>query len=67
MLKTFLNFSGIEVLSSEELKSLNGNGSGGIRCTVPWSPFTYNGPCIMLPREEEVIPLCTVTIDGIIC
>jgi hypothetical protein len=65
MLKTFLNFSGVEVLSSEELKSLNG--SGGIRCTVPWTPFPYHGPCIMLPREEEVIPLCTATIDGFIC
>ncbi|RUT68794.1 hypothetical protein D0817_19460 [Flavobacterium cupreum] len=55
MLKTILNFSGVEVLSREELKNMNG--SGGQRCTIPWTPFPYNGPCIMLPPVTPVEPL----------
>ncbi|WP_264523947.1 hypothetical protein [Flavobacterium sp. N502536] len=51
MLKTILNFSRVEVLSKEELKGVNG--SGGTRCTIPWTPFPYNGPCIMLPLNNR--------------
>jgi hypothetical protein len=65
MLKTILNFSRVEVLGKEELKRVNG--SGGVRCTVPWTPFPYNGPCIMLPPEQPVEPICRATIDGVIC
>ncbi|OHT44153.1 MULTISPECIES: hypothetical protein [Flavobacterium] len=65
MLKTILNFAGVEVLGKEELKEVNG--SGGVRCTVPWSPLPYNGPCIMLPPITPAEPICRATIDGVIC
>lgn len=64
MLKTILNFKGVEVLSAEEQKSTIG---GVERCIVPWRPFPYNGPCIMLPPLEPAEPICTITIDGVIC
>lgn len=51
MLKTILNFSGVEVLSREELKNMNGNGPVQTACTLPWTPFPYSGPCIMLPQN----------------
>ncbi|QSB25172.1 hypothetical protein [Flavobacterium sp. CLA17] len=54
MLRTILNFSGVEVLTREELKNMNGNGQ---ICTVPWTPFPYSGPCIMLPPVTPVLPL----------
>jgi hypothetical protein len=67
MLKTILNFKGVEVLSVDEQK----NTIGGLeRCTVEWSPFPYNGPCIMLPPLSPVLPkepICTATIDGVVC
>lgn len=68
ILKTILNFSGVEVLSREEQINIIGKG-GGIeapRCdryAPPNSnPAEYpDYPCI----GPE--PICTVTIDGIVC
>jgi hypothetical protein len=57
MLKTILNFSGVEVLSREELKNMNGSGPVQTVCTIPWTPFPYSGPCIMLPQDTPVLPL----------
>ncbi|MEZ0183602.1 hypothetical protein AB9T89_15270 [Flavobacterium oncorhynchi] len=67
MLKTILNFKGVEVLSVNELKHTVG---GLERCIVSWSPYPYNGPCIMLPPLEPAEPrepICRATIDGIEC
>lgn len=64
MLKTFLNLKGVEVLSVKELKHTVG---GVERCTIPWTPYAYSGPCIMLPPVEPAEPICTITIDGVVC
>lgn len=64
MLKTILNLKGVEVLSNDDLKNTNG---GSQRCTVPYTPAPYYGPCIMLPPLLPREPICTMTIDGVIC
>lgn len=55
MLKSLLNFSKVEILGKEEQKSI----AGGTRtpptqtyCTIPWTPFPYHGPCMMLPQDS---------------
>lgn len=57
MLKTILNFSGVEVLSREELKNMNGSGNIKTVCTIPWTAFPYTGPCFMLPQDFPEMPL----------
>lgn len=64
MLKTILNLRGVEVLSTNDLKNTTG---GSQRCTVDWSPMPYHGPCIMLPPLLPREPICTMTIDGVVC
>ena len=64
MLKTILNFKGVEMLSATEQKNTVG---GTERCIVPWSPFPYHGPCIMLEPILPVEPICKATIDGVEC
>jgi len=65
MLEKILNLRGVEVLSIDEQKNVMG--SGTVRCTIPWTPFPYNGPCIMEPPIFPVEPICKATIDGIEC
>lgn len=65
MLKTILNFKGVEVLSAIEQK--NTVGGEPIICMIPWRQGTYNGPCIMLPPIQPAEPICRITIDGVVC
>lgn len=64
MLKTILNFKGVEVLSAQEQKNTVG---GSERCIVPWSPFPYYGPCIVEGPILPIEPICRATVDGIEC
>lgn len=57
MLKTILNFSGVEVLSKEELKKMNGRGNVQTACTIPLTLLPYNKPFIMLTQDLPVIRL----------
>lgn len=66
MLKTILNFKGVEVLSINEQKNVMG-GAGTVICMIPWTPLPYYGPCIMEPQIKPVEPICKATIDGIEC
>lgn len=67
MLKTFLNFSGVDLLSSEELKNIKGFGEAPYceRWAPPGSNRAYypNYPCDNGPNE----PICTATVDGVVC
>ena len=62
MLKTILNFKGVEVLSVNEQKNVMG---GTVICTIPWTPLPYYGPCIMDAQIKPVEPICKSTIDGV--
>ena len=64
MLKTILNFKGVEVLSAYEQKYII---SGATRCTEDLQPFPYDSPCVMLSAEKLIEPICKITIDGIVC
>ena len=52
MLKTILNFKGVEVLSIDEQKHTIGGDPYQTVCTIPWTPFPYTGPCVMLPQDS---------------
>lgn len=64
MLKTILNFKGVEVLSAYEQKYII---SGTIKCTEDLMPFPYDSPCVMLSAERPIRPVCKITIDGVVC
>jgi hypothetical protein len=49
MLKTILDFKGIEKLSVSEQK--NTKGGDQTVCTIPYTALPYNGPCVMLPPD----------------
>jgi len=70
MLKSILNFKGVEVLNKNQMLSITGKGGTEVHAQCDsYAPENANPldypfyPCATPPLE----PVCTVTIDGIIC
>jgi hypothetical protein len=56
MIKNILNLNGTTLLTGEQQKSINGNGSS-IRCTIGELEAIYNGNprgCIIIPQPQPV-------------
>lgn len=55
MLKTILTFSGVELLSKEELKKMSGIGQAAF--TIPRTPIPYRNSCVMVSQDLPIIAL----------